>query len=71
MEAFLTRFQWDSAKFPLRQPLPNIIDGISKVCASQQVHRTCTYTKKMMSSDRAGQAKPSLVAYVNHLQWNL
>ena len=31
MEAFLTRFQWDSAKFPLRQPLPNIVDGISKV----------------------------------------
>ena len=34
MEAFLTRFQWDSAKFPLRQPLPNIVDGISKVHAS-------------------------------------
>lgn len=33
MENFLTRFQWDGAKFPLRQPLPNIVDGISKVCA--------------------------------------
>ena len=32
MENFLTRFQWDGAKFPLRQPLPNIVDGISKVC---------------------------------------
>lgn len=31
MENFLTRFQWDAAKFPLRQPLPNIVDGISKV----------------------------------------
>lgn len=31
MESFLTRFQWDSAKFPLRQPLPNIVEGISKV----------------------------------------
>ena len=31
MENFLTRFQWDGAKFPLRQPLPNIVDGISKV----------------------------------------
>ena len=31
MESFLTRFQWDGAKFPLRQPLPNIVDGISKV----------------------------------------
>ena len=34
METFLNRFQWDSAKFPLRQPLPNIVDGISKVHAS-------------------------------------
>ena len=36
MENFLTRFQWDGAKFPLRQPLPNIVDGISKVgtCSS-------------------------------------
>ncbi|XP_064384156.1 V-type proton ATPase subunit C 1-A-like [Halichondria panicea] len=31
METFLTRFQWDSAKFPLRQPLPNIVEGISKL----------------------------------------
>ena len=31
MENFLTRFMWDGAKFPLRQPLPNIVDGISKV----------------------------------------
>ena len=31
MENFLTRFTWDGAKFPLRQPLPNIVDGISKV----------------------------------------
>jgi V-type H+-transporting ATPase subunit C len=31
MESFLTRFQWDGAKFPLRQPLPNIVDGISKL----------------------------------------
>ncbi len=31
MEAYLNRFQWDSAKFPLRQPLPNIVEGISKV----------------------------------------
>jgi V-type H+-transporting ATPase subunit C len=31
MENFLTRFSWDGAKFPLRQPLPNIVDGISKL----------------------------------------
>lgn len=31
MENFLTRFAWDGAKFPLRQPLPNIVEGISKV----------------------------------------
>lgn len=31
MEGFLNHFQWDPAKFPLRQPLPNIVDGISKV----------------------------------------
>ena len=31
MENFLTRFTWDGAKFPLRQPLPNIVEGISKV----------------------------------------
>lgn len=31
MENFLTRFMWDGAKFPLRQPLPNIVEGISKV----------------------------------------
>ena len=33
MENFLTRFTWDGAKFPLRQPLPNIVEGISKVSA--------------------------------------
>jgi hypothetical protein len=43
METFLTRFQWDSAKFPLRQPLPNIVDGISKVHASQQVYNIIIY----------------------------
>ena len=31
MDTFLVRFQWDGAKFPLRQPLPNIVDVISKV----------------------------------------
>jgi V-type H+-transporting ATPase subunit C len=31
MENFLTRFTWDGAKFPLRQPLPNIVEGISKL----------------------------------------
>lgn len=31
MDTFLIRFQWDGAKFPLRQPLPNIVDVISKV----------------------------------------
>ena len=31
METFLIRFQWDGAKFPLRQPIPNIVEGISKV----------------------------------------
>ena len=33
MESYVSRFQWDIAKFPLRQPLPGIVDGISKVCA--------------------------------------
>ncbi len=31
METFITRFRWDQAKFPLRQPLPNVVEGISKV----------------------------------------
>ena len=31
METYVSRFQWDLAKFPLRQPLPGIVDGISKV----------------------------------------
>jgi len=31
METFLIRFQWDGAKFPLRQPLPNIVEGTSKL----------------------------------------
>ena len=34
METFLIRFQWDGAKFPLRQPIPNIVEGISKVHVS-------------------------------------
>ena len=33
MENFLTRFTWDGAKFPLRQPLLNIVEGVSKVSA--------------------------------------
>ena len=37
METFLTRFSWDSAKFPLRQPLPNIVEGISKVHVRSRV----------------------------------
>ncbi|CAI8026272.1 V-type proton ATPase subunit C [Geodia barretti] len=28
MENFLTRFTWDGAKFPLRQPLLNIVEGL-------------------------------------------
>ena len=31
MDTFITRFHWDQAKFPLRQPIPNIVEGISKV----------------------------------------
>jgi V-type H+-transporting ATPase subunit C len=31
MENFLTRFTWDGAKFPLRQPLLNIVEGVSKL----------------------------------------
>lgn len=31
MENYVARFQWDIAKFPLRQPLPGIVDGISKM----------------------------------------
>ena len=41
MEQFLTRFQWDSAKFPLRQPLPNIVDGISKVSTDICLNCVC------------------------------
>ena len=44
MEAFLTRFQWDSAKFPLRQPLPNIVDGISKVHVRACITASVLYT---------------------------
>ena len=44
MEAFLTRFQWDSAKFPLRQPLPNIVDGISKVHVHACITESVLYT---------------------------
>lgn len=43
MENFLTRFQWDGAKFPLRQPLPNIVDGISKVSALVDSMLTSTF----------------------------
>lgn len=42
METFLIRFQWDGAKFPLRQPLPNIVEGISKVTQHMLTHRDCT-----------------------------
>jgi len=31
MEAYLTRFQWEGARFPPRQPIPSIVDLISKV----------------------------------------
>ena len=31
METYVSRFQWDLAKFPLRQPLPNLVDNISKM----------------------------------------
>lgn len=31
MEAYLTKFQWEAARFPPRQPVPAIVDLISKV----------------------------------------
>ncbi|XP_065901626.1 V-type proton ATPase subunit C 1-B-like [Dysidea avara] len=31
MEAYLTKFQWENARFPPRQPLPSIVDLISKL----------------------------------------
>ena len=30
-QSYISRFQWDQAKFPLRQPLPNLVDNISKM----------------------------------------
>ena len=30
METYVSRFQWDIAKYPLRQSLPNLVDTISK-----------------------------------------
>ena len=31
MEAYLTKFQWEAARFPPRQSVPAIVDLISKV----------------------------------------
>ena len=33
METYVTRFQWDMAKFPLRQSLPNLVDTVSKMAS--------------------------------------
>ena len=30
METYVSRFQWDMAKYPLRQSLPNLVETISK-----------------------------------------
>ena len=31
MDAYVTRFQWDNARFPPKQPVPNLVDIISKI----------------------------------------
>ncbi|KAI6661135.1 hypothetical protein LOD99_13857 [Oopsacas minuta] len=33
LDEYLTKFQWDAAKFPIRQPLPNIAEMIGKQVA--------------------------------------
>lgn len=29
--SYLTRFEWDMAKYPIKQPLKNILEALSKV----------------------------------------
>lgn len=41
MEVYVSRFNWDIAKFPLRQPIPGIVDGISKVLVAVFTGTSC------------------------------
>ena len=46
METYVSRFQWDLAKFPLRQPLPNLVDNISKMASQIDTdlkHKSASY----------------------------
>lgn len=46
MDAYVTRFQWDNARFPPKQPIPNLFDIISKIANDMDAEfkrKTATY----------------------------
>lgn len=46
MDAYVTRFQWDNARFPPKQPIPNLVDIISKIANDMDVEfkrKTASY----------------------------
>ena len=46
MDVYVTRFQWDNARFPPKQPIPNLVDIISKITGDMDgefKRKTATY----------------------------
>ena len=46
MDAYVTHFQWDNARFPPKQSIPNLVDIISKIANDMDVEfkrKTASY----------------------------
>lgn len=56
LEAYLTRFQWDMAKYPIKQSLKSITEIISKVSES--------------SLWCLGQHPPNALAFIKNQNWH-